>query len=460
MNMDIIQNCNLRFTIALKSHTRRKKALEAKRVLADIYPYEVEEDHLLIIKTDRKGFYDVFIAKEETNQSINRKKVLLSVMCVIGAVLLALFFLHKISLKNKEIQISQRERERHAQEEERVQKEKENKLEELKKKYDAGMESSYEKIYPCLERLYSVMTQNTTVENLSIEKNTFTVEVTTRDALNILSNFESSKAFSSIKMNRSTVKNGIESVAYNGEFSRYWDHANPTKSMDERIEFYSKNLDRMNEKWQLLQEKPLSEYIKDIRNVLRKNNCLEQYIQLRGKEKNAEVEFFILSSSRNLLNFINEIQKGDGNIMYIKSLRIRNSEDRNRIQTTIRFDSGIELKKEGERQIENAVIEAELSDMERIFYKKSAPKSTEIKTVKAVPKSLPMQKTSVRYVKTLSYLGITKSSGRTLVIAKDDDMGAIYKLVLVDEETRNDCCIVSEYGYKAKIRGEYYEVKK
>ena len=45
-------------------------------------------------------------------------------------------------------------------------------------------------------------------------------------------------------------------------------------------------------------------------------------------------------------------------------------------------------------------------------------------------------------------------------MAKDEDMGSIYKLVLVDEEIGGDCCVASDTGYKAKIRGEYYEVKR
>ena len=91
---------------------------------------------------------------------------------------------------------------------------------------------------------------------------------------------------------------------------------------------------------------PLSRYIQGIREVLRRNGCREQYIQLRRNGLSAEVEFFILSSSRSILHFVSEIQDCDDNLIDIKQIRIRNSEEANRVQTTIRFDSGIELKQD------------------------------------------------------------------------------------------------------------------
>mgnify|MGYP003295377788 CR=1 FL=1 len=38
-------------------------------------------------------------------------------------------------------------------------------------------------------------------------------------------------------------------------------------------------------------------------------------IELKGKDKNAETEFFVLSSSRNILNFINEVQSEENNLI-------------------------------------------------------------------------------------------------------------------------------------------------
>lgn len=63
-------------------------------------------------------------------------------------------------------------------------------------------------------------------------------------------------------------------------------------------------------------------------------------------------------------------------------------------------------------------------------------------------------------LKKLTYIGLTKSNGKTLVIVKDEDMQSIYKLALTDTQTGGDFCIETDTGYRAKLRGEYYEVKK
>ena len=65
-------------------------------------------------------------------------------------------------------------------------------------------------------------------------------------------------------------------------------------------------------------------------------------------------------------------------------------------------------------------------------------------------------------MKKLSYVGLAKSGGTDFVIAKDDEMESIYNLALSDTETETDgnFCVKSSGIYRAKIRGEYYEVKK
>ena len=108
----------------------------------------------------------------------------------------------------------------------------------LKTEYDKKKSAEYEKIYPCIERIYSAMKGKTTIENISIQKNNFTVEVTTKDAADILSNFESSRAFAFVKMNRTTVRNGEEKVTYSGGFSKFRKEANEKASLDDRIKFY------------------------------------------------------------------------------------------------------------------------------------------------------------------------------------------------------------------------------
>lgn len=451
-----------KFTLLLKSHTQKKRLTEAKKELLNIYPFEVEEQKLLIIRTDKKDKYDVYISNEEiTHESEIKKILLISLLCV-TALCALIMIMHNVTAKKMDEARQQKELEKQKQEQERLEKRKEEELDKLKAEYLDMKESEYEKIYPYIERIYSAMPEKTTIENISIDRNHFTVEVTTNDSVTILSNFEGSKAFSEVKMTRTSIKGGKESVSYMGDFSRLIKTADGSLSLDEKIYFYTDEINRLNKRTELLKDIQLSEFLKNIRAALHKNSCQEQYIQLRSKEKNVELEFFVLSSSRAILNFLNEIQSKENSLVDVKSIRIHNSEERNGMQTTICFDTGIELKQADRILSEYADLKIEAAEIDRIFYKTTAPKPAMPKSHSAInvqPQKVIKMQTPLK-LKKLTYIGLTKSNAQTFILAKDEDMGSIYKLVLADKETDGDCCVKTDGGFMARLRGEYYEVKK
>lgn len=457
------QNCP-KFTLRLKSHTSRKRISEAKTALAGLYPFEINEKKLLTSKTGIKGQYDVYLLKEEIKHEPNIKKLCLAILPGVFILAILIFAIRHAALKNTESLRAQKELEKQKLEKERLHKENEEKLAQLKKTYSEKKHLEYEKIYPCIERIYSAMAEKTTaIENISIQRNSFAVEATTKDATSILANFEKSHAFASVKMNRTTVKNEAETVSYNGEFSRSWKEADEKSSPDKKIEFYETELLKMRSRAEEKQGITVSEYIKNIRSIMHKNSCNVQYIQLKGKSGNAEIEFFVLSSSKNILNFIREIQEGEENLIDIKSFALRNSEDRDRIQTTVCFDTGIEFKQNDTPLSEYAGKKIDLPEIDRIFYKPPSIKTAASKTVPAKNKEAAAkanEQAALTKMKKLTYIGRTKVNGCDFVIAKDDIMGSLYKLVLAKTEAAGDFCVQTDDGYRAEIRGEYYEVKK
>ena len=113
--------------------------------------------------------------------------------------------------------------------------------------------------------------------------------------------------------------------------------------LEEKIAFYENCLDDMKLREERIKALKLSEYIRTVRAVLREDGCTEEYIQLKGNGNATEIEFFIISSSSGILKFIKDIQKEPENLFDIKQIKIRNSEDRNRIQTTVCFDVKVKL---------------------------------------------------------------------------------------------------------------------
>ena len=321
-----------RFSLPLKSRSEKKRVLEAKESLSGIYPFSVETDNILVSKTGRKGVYDVYVSKEKVRKTGRPAKFALALAVLFAMSLVTGFYVRLKMQKKERDSMAQKEMERQKAEGMRILKEKEEALESLENEYDKKVSESYGKIYPYMERIYIAIGENSTVENISISRDSFSIEVTTRDAVRILRNFEGNAVFRSVKMNRSTVR------------GRTRKKADERLGIDDKISFYAGGIDAMNARRERLRALRLSEYIKGIRDLLRRNGCAEQYIQLRGGEKTTEVEFFVLSSSRSILNFIKTVQDGEDNLVDIRQIRIRNSEVRNRVQTSICFDSGIEPK--------------------------------------------------------------------------------------------------------------------
>lgn len=465
MKTDLNKNLLQNFSLKLRSKTDSGRLKEAKMLLKDVYPYELDEKNLYIEKSVVKGFYDVYISKEEVKKESNVKGlVLLSISLFVLATISILIIRHGV-MENQNAMIIQKEKEELKNLEIKEQKEKEERLEKVRKEYSKKAEAGYEKIFPYIEKIYSCVSENTTIENISIEKDSFSSEVTTRDALKVLENFEKNSAFNSVKMNRTTVKNDRETVVYSGTFVRGIKEAEVNNSLEKKIEFYESELNKIKAREDKVRALRISEYIRIVRDVLRNDGCTEEYIQLRGKDSSTEIEFFILSSSTNILRFIKDIQEGSENLFDIKQIKIRNSEERNRFQTTICFDAGINIDTEKD---EIALIEDgtfQISEIDKAFYKVSRAKSAESNPYAGVAfQRMQAVETNVKKiqtpVKTLSFLGLTKSGSDTFVMAKDNDMGSIYKLKLSENGPDENTCINNGLSYMAKIHGEYCEVKK
>jgi len=455
------------FRLPLNGKTAGKRLAEAEKALAGIYPFGVSADEISVSKTDSRGIYDVRIIKDIPPEKGKRARIAAAfcVFVVLAVVLTVVFFKRADRIEADRIRKS--EAERIEVENKKIKREKEERLSEVRKEYEKIERIRYAKVYPCIERIYSVLSPKSRIENLSMEKNSFNVEVRTDDAVRILENFEGSEAFGIVKMNRTNVENGTETVAYSGDFSSNEDSVDSSFSLESQLDFYSSKLEREKARSEKMKSVSLSEYIKNIRESLRKNGCSEQYIQVKESDGILDVEFFMVSSSRSLLEFLRNVQDKEDGPVDIKRIRIRNSLDKARVQTTVTFYTGIDS---GKAEKDGHVYEPEgipVSKIKGVFLGGSPKKAEMASSVKAAARPKPVFEThkkeerpQERKTPVLSYLGIVRNGKETVVLAKDSGMDAICKFPLAKEEIAGDFCIETGDGYKARFRGEYYEVRK
>lgn len=155
-----------KYTLHLKAKTERKRIIEAEKALGTLYPFEIKDKNILIDGKGRKGFYDVYVSQTEIKKSVNSiKTIVFAVILLFSLSAVFLLVWYKMQEDKKNI-LAQKENEKTEAENIRIQKEKEEKLNALQKEYESLFALRYEKIYPRMERIYSIMTKGSTIENI------------------------------------------------------------------------------------------------------------------------------------------------------------------------------------------------------------------------------------------------------------------------------------------------------
>ena len=107
MNRNLFQ----KFTLKLKSRTEGKRLSEAKLLLKDIYPYEVDERNIYIEKSEVKGLFDVYVSREEINKDSKVKGLALLAAALLVLVTSSIFIIHHGISENENAALIQKEKE-------------------------------------------------------------------------------------------------------------------------------------------------------------------------------------------------------------------------------------------------------------------------------------------------------------------------------------------------------------
>lgn len=455
-SIKIISNC----------HSKKNRIKEAFASLRKQYPYEVMEDQLYIKKGQKKNEYEVFVLAKPLEKKKERIKVLL-LSCFVVIVILSGVLLNNSIVKNRKIESEkQKSLEKQMQEEYRHEEELNKRLSELEEKYNVLVLGQSESVYVQLKLLYQCLMQNTSINNISLEKNYFSVEAETKDSVKVLSNFEESKAFTNVKMIRTTVADNHEIVTFSGEFAKSSGEIDERLSIEDKISFYEHEIEEGEKIRNDRSQRVLSEYILELREKIHKSGCNEQYMQIKNAGEFTGVECFIESNSSGLLKLLESVQKA-----VISNCKIRNLSGQKNLQTTLFFDTGIKPGKDNDTDTYfidlQEISSEELGSMFQIRKIASAQKQVYV-TKRALAPAVEANIEPVKAEKSksfssikMSYLGKTRKGDVSYILVKDDVFGIYYTLPLMDENTENesDFCYKTGNGYIARIRNEYYEVR-
>lgn len=447
-------------------HSKKKRITEALLALRKQYPYEVKEANLYIKKGQRKNEYEVFVLAKPLEKKKERIKGLV-LFCFMIFVIVFGVLLNNSIIKKRKIEIErQKFVEKQIQEENRIKEEQNKRLLNLGEKYNSLILGKSESVYVQLKLLYKCLMQNTAINNISLEKNYFSVEVETKDSVKVLSNFEESKCFANVKMIRTTVTDNHEIVTFSGEFAKAAGEIDESLSTEEKISFYETEIAKEEKNRNDRNQRVLSEYILEIREKIHESGCHEQYMQIKNAGDFTGVECFFESNSTGLLKLLESVQNS-----LISSCKIRNLTGQKNLQTTVFFDTGIKSDKDNEGDTYfidlQEISSEEMGSMFKSRQTASAQKQVYV-TKRALTPSVELKSEPVMTEKPksfssgkMSYLGMTKKGDVSYVLVKDEVFGVYYTLPLKEENKANesDFCYKTGNGYIARIRNEYYEVK-
>jgi len=445
---------NKTYSLKLKSHSNKKRLLEALDELKNIYPFKLKPEDIFIEKTNERGCYLVYIGKVEKQKKRKLIKNLFMSFVFLTVVVITLMIANRIVENENKEKLAKQEIENQNIKKIEAEKALKDELKIKKEQYEEILNAEYYPVYPILEELYKCLIGKTTIENISIANDTFFVEVKTEDCVKILRKFEESNSFTLVKMNKTTIVDNNEIVTFSGKYQQSKEYPQETLPIEDKISFYDDKIEKSKINSEKEKDITISTYIEKIRYVLKINSCKEEYIQTKGNLKDVEVECFFTASSINLLNFIKQIQEVDNPRFWIKEIRINNKA--NSIQVIVSFASGIEVKVDELELLEVANISIEPNDLSKLFNKSTVVVKTNTEIEKKQDLNISKRIEQIK----LLYVGKATINNEIKVVVKDEQMNSLYKLMQVTDEIDENCFFQENEKMIAKINNKYYEVIK
>lgn len=340
-----------------------------------------------------------------------------------------------------------------------------NKLEEqkIKTKYFLDLRSKYEnklivqnvEMYPIINLIYSNFTNDCIIENLSIQRTNFQIDITTKNAIEVLSKFEINPYIEKIQMNRTASSFGYDHVSFSGKIKRTLKMPEDDESLESKILFYEKILAEP------YRELVFSEYVKNIRLYILMNKCKEEFLQVKNVNNQIDLECELKGSGVNILKLIRSFDTNESKIE-IKSLRIRNTNNLSTCSLSIVFETFIDTNSVKKDELKNINIKESSPNEIGIVFNARKESFNSIRENETKQKDNTLAKSKkLKEIGTLDLLG--KGSNKDyekIIFVKNSVTGEIFKIPVVNSKITKNYALENNDCYNVFINNEEYKVNK
>lgn len=301
--------------------------------------------------------------------------------------------------------------------------------------------------YSICSLIYKCMDTSCIIKTLSINGNTFQVELQCYDSLKILKNFETINGLYDCCMERSAVEQGtnLQTCTINGKAFQQINLPS-FKSIDDKIIFLQNANTEIEQERTKHSQLTTADAAMKIRTLLKNNSCFEEYFQRVTDGTYTEFEIGIRGSSKSILSFIQSCS----NKWDFRSVRIKNYTDQNSVSCTFKIITWIPQDKpatSSSYSTEQTISPNIISDA---FSKKLPVINQTSPHIKAV---IPSSTEQILRVDWLVFIGTgIIDDGRTMLFIKNIKTGDILQ---INEFSKTD-----NGNYLICIDNKQYEVQK
>lgn len=273
---------------------------------------------------------NIYIPKSKMTSGFRRRVLGISI-CTVFILCLVAAVINKNSLIEMQ---KQKEKNNQLIHKQKINIEKEQKLnEELNNIIKTYHEVFLEKTivpYEILSLIFECMTPSSIIQNISITGNKFEITCNSTDCVKVLQLFEKNENILTASLLRNTNEKNTNIFIIQGEVACFPKDINEGNTK-EKIDFYKKEIDTINNYLKERQKQSISEMIFSFRQIVYQNRIKENYIQKQSNNDLIDLEISFEGATEQIIEAIKQMSES----FYVNNISLTNYRDKNKISVTI-----------------------------------------------------------------------------------------------------------------------------